>query len=322
MIGMAPPRRSTVIAALAIVYVIWGSTYLAIKVAIDTLPPMLMASTRFLVAGVLLYAWTARPGRARRLPRPTLRHWRAAATTGLLMLVGGNGAVTWAEQRIDSGIAALLVATVPLWMAVLAWRTQGERLRPTAIAGLVLGFAGVGLLVRPAGHGVALLPAPVVVGGALLWAIGSLAVRRAPLHPDPLRATAMQMIAGAAGFALLGTALGEPGALDLAGASVASLGALAYLAVFGSIVAFSAYTWLLRNAAPSTVSTYAYVNPIVAVLLGAAVLAEPVTPSMLVSGGLVVAGVALIVTARTAPARRDAEPVPAGVSVPAPQPTR
>jgi drug/metabolite transporter (DMT)-like permease len=306
-VSQAPPRLAVVVAALAVVYVVWGSTYLGIKLAIETLPPMLMASTRFLIAGVLLYAWTARPGRGVRLSRPTRVEWIAAAVCGNLMLVGGNGAVTWAEQRIDSGIAALLVATVPLWMALLGWWRQGHRLRPGAIAGLVLGFGGVALLVRPSSGATDLAAALAVVGGAFLWAAGSLYVRTARLHRDPLRATAMQMLAGSCGFALLGTLGGEQARLDLAGASATSIGALLYLAVFGSLVAFSAYTWLLRNAAPATVSTYAYVNPIVAVLLGAAILAEPITPSMLAAGALIVAGVALIVTSR----RTISVPVPA-----------
>lgn len=289
--------------ALAIVYVVWGSTYLGIKVAIETIPPLLMASARFLSAGVLLYAWSGLRGAG----RASRREWGAAAVTGILMLVGGNGAVTVAEQHIDSGVAALLVASVPLWMAVLAWAFQGERLRGGAILGLVLGFAGVGLLVRPSGEGTQLGPALLVLGGALSWAVGSLYVRRAPLPALPLRSTSMQMVAGGAAFGVLGIAGGELGRLDLGAVSAMSLLATAYLSIFGSVVAFSAYTWLLRATAPATVSTYAYVNPVVAVLLGALLLGEAVTRGMAVSGGLIVAGVALIVTMRT----RSAPPQPA-----------
>lgn len=319
----ASVRRWQVVVALAIVYVVWGSTYLAIKLAIDTLPPMLMAGTRFLLAGVLLYAWTARPGQTVRPSRPTRRHWAAAAIAGTLMLVGGNGAVTWAEQRIDSGVAALLVASVPLWMVLLGWWREGRRPTRATVAGLALGFAGVALLVRPDGAGMAVGAALVVVVGAFLWAYGSLYVRGAPLHPNPLRATAMQMIAGSGGFAVAGVVLGEPATMDLSGASASSVWALLYLVVFGSLVAFTAYTWLLRNVTPATVSTYAYVNPVVAVALGALVLAEPLTPTTIGSGALIVAGVALIVTGgRTrhpaqAPAAEpgpppEAEPEPAG----------
>jgi drug/metabolite transporter (DMT)-like permease len=310
-------RPARVAGALAIVYVVWGSTYLGIKVAIDTLPPMLMAATRFLVAGVLLWGWCAYRSRGRRpVERTTWRQWRAAAIAGTLMLVGGNGAVTWAELRIDSGVAALLVATVPLWTALLAWLWQGERIRATAVAGLAAGFAGVALLLRPDGHGTDVWASLLVVGGAFSWAIGSLYVRRAPMPADALRSAAMQMLAGAGVFTLIGVAIGEPAQVDLGAVSVASAVALAYLIVFGSLVAFTAYSWLLHNAAPSTVSTYAYVNPAVAVLLGAVFLAEPVTSAMLGSAALIVVGVALIVTGR-----RPADPVelevPAGDAQPA-----
>ncbi|HVM21561.1 MAG TPA: EamA family transporter [Egibacteraceae bacterium] len=283
----------TLLGALATVYVVWGSTYLGIKVALEGFPPMLLGAFRFLAAGAVLYAWT---GRRRDLPRAGARQWLAAAVTGGLMLVGGNGAVTWAEQRIDSGVAALLVATVPLWMAVLARVWQSERLRGTAVVGLLVGFAGVGVLVRPSGDNVALLPSLAVLAGALSWALGSIYVRSAPLPSHALRSTSMQMLAGGALFGVIGLATGEAARLDLAGVTWRSAGALVYLAVFGSIIAFSAYTWLLRNAKPSIVSTYAYVNPFVAVLLGAVLLAEPVTSGMAVAAGLIIVGVALIVT--------------------------
>jgi drug/metabolite transporter (DMT)-like permease len=291
----------TLLAALATVYVVWGSTYLGIKVALEGFPPMLLGAFRFLLAGAVLYAWTGRGGRGGPPPRV---QWAAAALAGTLMLVGGNGAVTWAEQRIDSGVAALLVASVPLWMAVLARFWQGERLRRMAIAGLLLGFVGVGLLVRPSGDGVSLWPSLVVLAGALAWAVGSIYVRRAPLPVNALRGTAMQMLAGGVVFAIIGLATGEGARLDLGAVTARSAGALLYLAVFGSILAFSAYTWLLRNAKPSVVSTYAYVNPFVAVLLGALLLAEPVTGGMALAGVLILGGVALIVTPASAFRRR------------------
>ena len=291
----------TVLAALATVYVVWGSTYLGIKVALEGFPPMLLGAIRFLLAGAVLYAWTARRGGTQ---RPSRVQWGAAALSGTLMLVGGNGAVTWAEQRIDSGVAALLVASVPLWMAVLARFWQGERLRRPAVAGLLLGFVGVGLLVRPTGDGVSLWPSLAVLAGALAWAVGSIYVRRAPLPANALRGTSMQMLAGGAVFAVIGLLAGEGARLDLAAVTARSAGALLYLAVFGSILAFSAYTWLLRNAQPSVVSTYAYVNPFVAVLLGALLLAEPVTGGMALAGLLIIAGVALIVTPAGALRRR------------------
>ena len=281
------------LAALATVYIVWGSTYLGIKVALEGFPPMLLGAIRFLIAGALLYAWTSRSAQA---ARPTLRQWGAAALAGTLMLVGGNGAVTWAEQRIDSSVAALLVASVPLWMALLARVFQGERLRRAAVIGLLLGFVGVGVLVRPTTEGVSILPSLAVVVGALGWAAGSIYMRRAPMPVHALQGTSMQMLAGGVVFGLIALANGEVGQFDTADVTWRAAGALAYLMLFGSILAFSAYTWLLRNAKPSVVSTYAYVNPFVAVLLGALLLAEPVTSGMAVAAVLIIAGVALIVT--------------------------
>ena len=298
------------LAALATVYVVWGSTYLGIKVALEGFPPMLLGATRFLVAGALLYAWTSRSAQA---VRPTVRQWGAAATAGTLMLVGGNGAVTWAEQRIDSGVAALLVASVPLWMALLARVWQGERLRRMAVVGLFLGFVGVGVLVRPSGESVTLLPSLAVLVGALAWAAGSIYMRRAPMPVHALRGTSMQMLAGGAVFGVISVGMGELGTFDPAQVSWRAAGALVYLVVFGSLIAFSAYTWLLRNAKPSVVSTYAYVNPFVAVLLGALLLAEPVTSGMTLAAVLIIAGVALIVTpprTRVADAEVAAAPAP------------
>ena len=236
------------------------------------------------------------------------------------MLVAGNGAVTWAEQRIDSGVAALLVASVPLWMALLARVWQGVRLRRAAVVGLLAGFVGVALLVRPSGESAALLPSLAVLAGALAWATGSIYVRRAPLPAHALRSTSMQMLAGGAVFGGIGIATGEVGRLDLGAIGWRPAVAMVYLAVFGSILAFSSYTWLLRNARPSVVSTYAYVNPFVAVLLGALLLAEPITSGMVVAAALIILGVALIVT----PGRREheepvaAEPGAAAPDAPAP----
>ena len=304
----------TVLAALAVVYVVWGSTYLGIKIALEGFPPMLLGSLRFLAAGGALYAWASR----RETARPSLQQWGAAALSGTLMLVGGNGAVTWAEQRIDSGVAALLVASVPLWMAVLARVWQGERLRRAAVVGLVLGFIGVGVLVQPTGAGVSLWPSVAVLIGALAWATGSIYMRRAPLPVNALRGTSMQMLAAGVVFGVIGLLGGEAGRMVWAGVTWRSASALAYLSVFGSIVAFSAYTWLLRNAKPSVVSTYAYVNPFVAVLLGALLLSEPVTGGMLVAAVLIIAGVALIVTPAGAFGGRSAEAETGGPAPDAP----
>jgi len=295
-LGLSP----RVLGALAVVYVVWGSTYLAIKVGIETIPPFLMASSRFTIASVLLVGWCVARGRWA-AARPTAANWRAAAVVGGSLLVGGNGAVTWAEQRLDSGLAALLVATVPLWMAAFDRLSGADRLARGAVAGLVLGFAGVALLLTPSGNRIALVPALAVLGGAMSWAAGSIYSRRAALPDDPLVATAMEMTAGAVLFAVLGAVRGEPGQLDLARISVASAAAVGYLATAGSLAAFTCYVWLLRNARTSVVGTYAYVNPVVAVALGWAVLGERVSARTLVAGAIVVAAVAIMVMARRPP---------------------
>jgi len=310
-------RLSTaVLAALAVVYVVWGSTYLAIRIAVETLPPFLMVGSRFLIAGGLLYAWSIRRGDVVG-DRPGPAQWRATAIVGSLLLVGGNGLVVWGEQTVPSGIAALLVATLPLWMALFGRLAFGDRLRPVAIAGLVVGFAGVALLVRTGGGGGRVDPTgaggldPLGTGVILLapvsWAIGSLWSGRLPLPARPLVTTGMEMLCAGAVLTLLGGLGGELGRLDLAAVSGRSLAAFAYLVTFGSLLAFSAYVWLLRNATPSVISTYAYVNPVVAVALGWAILAEPVTATTLLAGAVIVGSVALIVAPGRAP-HPDDEP--------------
>lgn len=297
--GAARPVASTaqIAVALAVVYVVWGSTYLGIKVAIATVPPFVMAGSRFLIGGVLLYAFAIRRG-DRAGDRPTVAQWREAAVLGALMLVGGNGLVTIAEQRIDSGIAALLVAMVPLWMAILDRVIWKSPLRPLAIVGLVLGFVGVAILIDPWGASIHVPSALMVLAGTVSWAYGSLRSRAAALPDRPLVSTAMQMLAASALFLVLGTLRGELRGFDLAEVSASSLSAVLYLATFGSVLAFSAYVWLLRNAPAPTVATYAYVNPVIAVGLGALLLDEAVGPRTLVAGGTIVVAVALIIRAR------------------------
>lgn len=286
-------------AAFATVYVVWGSTYLAIRIAIETMPPLLMAGTRFLLAGALLYA-----ALGRRWPRPTRQHWVAATVIGGLMLLGGNGAVTWAEQWVPSGLAALLVATMPLWFVLHGWSWGGDG-RPglATTLGILVGLAGVALLVGfdPAlGGRSEVIGALVILLGAFSWAAGSLLSRGAALPRAPLQAVALEMLAGGALLTLAGLALGEGAALDPGAFSLRSLAAWAYLVVFGSIVAFSAYIWLLKATTPAKVSTYAYVNPVVAVFLGWAVLAEPITARTLVAAAIILGSVMLITTRRTA----------------------
>ena len=307
--GLEPPQ-GRVIAAFAAVYLIWGSTYLAIRFAIETIPPHLMAAARFLVAGAILYGWS----RWRGAPRPTRRNWGAATVVGGLLLLGGNGAVVWAETRVPSGLTALLVAMVPIWMAVLEGLPRHGRKTPRApvIAGLVLGLAGLGLLIAPgklAGR-VDAIGAAVLILGSFSWAFGSLHSRVADLPKSGFLATAMEMIAGGAWLLLFGLATGQAGKLTLAAVSARSLLSLAYLILFGSLIGFTAYIWLLKATTPARVSTYAYVNPVVAVLLGWAFAGEPMTLRTLLAAAVIVGAVALIIRYG---ARRESGPARAVV---------
>ncbi len=289
------PTRAKLFAAFAAVYVLWGSTYLAIRFGVETIPPFLMAGTRHLTAGLLLFLWT----RIKSEPRPDGRHWRTAFFVGGLMLLGGNGLVTWAERRVPSGLAALIVASVPLWMALLDGIHQRRRPRLPVAAGLLAGLAGLIVLVAPgkfAGSGRAdLLGAGALLLAAFCWTAGSLYSRHARLPNAVLTSTAMQMIGGGVLLWLVGLAAGEGSRLALAGVSARSLLSLAYLIVFGSLLGFSAYVWLLRATTPARVSTYAYVNPVVAVLLGWLFAGEAVTPRIALATIAIVGSVALII---------------------------
>ncbi|HEX6940580.1 MAG TPA: drug/metabolite exporter YedA [Longimicrobiales bacterium] len=303
----AAPARARVLAAFAAVYVIWGSTYLAIRFAIETLPPFLMAGVRFLVAGALLYGWV----RLRGAPRPARAEWKAAAVIGALLLLGGNGAVVWAEQRISSGVAALLVAVVPFWMVLLEWLRPGG-VRPTlgVIGGLAVGFAGLAMLIGPGGSGggaVDLLGAGALLFGSLTWAVGSIYSRTAALPKAPLLGTAMEMLVGGALLVLAGALVGEGSRVALEAVTLRSVLALLYLIVFGSLIGYSAYVWLLKVSTPAKASTYAYVNPVVAVFLGWALAGEPLTLRVLVAAAVIIGSVVVITTARAGrpePARR------------------
>jgi drug/metabolite transporter (DMT)-like permease len=294
----SPVPRARVVVAFAAVYLIWGSTYLAIRFAIETLPPFLMAGSRFVVAGLLLYAYA----RSRGLPRPTLIQWRSAAIVGGLLLVGGNGGVVWAQQYVASGVAALLIATVPVWMVVLDWlRPAGVRPRPAVILGLVLGLAGIAVLIGPAelaGTGrIHVTGAAVLVIASLFWAAGSIYSRHLPL-PRPMLAIAMEMLAGGVILLALSSLIGEPGQLQLGDVSLRSLAALLYLILFGSLVGFSAYIWLLGVVSAASVSTYAFVNPVVAVFLGWALAGEPLTLRVLLAAAVIISAVVVITTTR------------------------
>jgi drug/metabolite transporter (DMT)-like permease len=251
-------------AALGTIYVVWGSTFLAIAVVIRDLPPFLSMSLRHLVAGSLLFAWVW--WRRRGDVRLGAREWAAAAVFGGLLFLVGHGGLAWAQQDVPSGIAALLVGTIPLWFAIIAWVAFGERLGGRALLGLMLGFAGLALLVDPSGEeGAKPFAAAVIALGAFAWALGSVLSRRLPLPGDTLLPAAMGMLAGGA---LLAVVSGLSGEYDDAHFTPEALGAIAYMIVVGSLIGFSAYVWLLKVAPASTVSTYAYVNPVIAVLLG------------------------------------------------------
>jgi drug/metabolite transporter (DMT)-like permease len=298
--------RSRVVAAFAAVYLIWGSTYLFIRFAVETLPPFIMSGTRFALAGAVLYAWA----RLRGTPAPTPAETRSAAIAGLFLLVGGNGAVSWAEQRVPSGVTALLVATVPVWMVLLDWlRPGGTRPRVGVFAGLALGLAGLALLVGQGASGsgerVDPVGAAVLAGGSILWAIGSLYIGRNPRPPSALVANAVQMLAGGVTLLAVGTIAGELGRLDLAAASTRSLLSLVYLFSAGSLIGYTAYTYLLQVSTPAKVSTYAYVNPVVAVFLGWAFASEEITARRLIAAAVILSGVAIIT--RAAPRRGAAD---------------
>jgi drug/metabolite transporter (DMT)-like permease len=286
-------------ACLAIVYVVWGSTYLGIRIAVETVPPLLGAAVRFGAAAVLLGAVLAVRGGGVRALRVTRGQLAGAALVGLLLLAGGNGLVVVAESAgVPSGIAALLIATVPLIVVVLRLVTR-DRPGVATLAGVAVGFAGLaGLVLSRGGGGGVLRPgwALLVLVGATSWSVGSFFSRRLPLPGNTLVTSVYEMAAGALAFAVAAVASGEPAKLADSPGSLRSWLALAYLTVFGSLVAYTAYAWLLANAPISLVSTYAYVNPVVAVALGAVVVHESVTPAVLLSGGVIVLGVALVVS--------------------------
>jgi drug/metabolite transporter (DMT)-like permease len=280
-------------AALVTVYVVWGSTYLAIAVAERTMPPLLMLSFRFAVAGALLFAWALRRGGA----RPSRREWAGAAVVGGLLLVVDTGLLALAEKRVATGVAALLIASVPLFMAIIERAVFGTRIRARAALGIGTGLVGVGLLAG-AGGTVDPLGAVALLVAALAWAGGSSYARVAPLPRSPVLAAAMQMLCAGVMLGVAGAGSGELGRVHLGAVSPVSLGALAYLVVFGSLLAFTAYGWLLKHASTPVLSTYAYANPAVAVFLGWAFAGEQLGSRELVSGFVVLTSVMLLLFAR------------------------
>jgi drug/metabolite transporter (DMT)-like permease len=284
--------------ALGTVYLIWGSTYLGIKYGLETMPPFLMGSLRFLAAGVVLYLLAIRQGDTTG-DRPGTRQWMAALAIGGALLVGGNGGVILAEQYVPTGVVALFVATAPLWMAIIDRVIFGRRLPPLVIVGLVIGFGGVAFLIGSPGSGhINLFGAALALAAPLCWASGSVFTRHVKLPVRPLVAASMEMLWAGALFGVLSLVTGELGRVHWQGISRTSWLALLYLIVFGSLIGFSAYVWLLRSAPLSLVSTYAYVNPVVAVVLGAIFIGEALTPRVVIAGSIILAAVALIVVAR------------------------
>lgn len=311
--------------ALFAVYVIWGSTYLAISLAVQTIPPFLMAGSRFLIAGTILYVWQ----RLRGVPFPNRIEWRSAAVIAGFMLIGGNGLLSWAEQLVPSGIAALIITSVPLWMAlidalVIPGASQPsrplafiqrvgkplvggpDRQRPGMLTwiGLLVGFAGIVLLIEPWQQDIGAriiepLGLSVLLIASLSWSIGSLYSRGARLPSAPLMGTGMEMLLASLGFVVLATLTGEWRQLDIAAISPASWWSLAYLVVFGGLIGFVAYTWLLRVAPTPLVSAHAYVNPLIAIMLGSLVAQEPLTVEILIATAIITGSVALITLARS-----------------------
>ncbi|HEX6448522.1 MAG TPA: EamA family transporter [Trebonia sp.] len=294
------PGGTAAWAALLVVWVVWGGTYVAIRVGDGSIPPLAMAAVRYLTAGALLYPFARlRGGRttARGAPaglRPGVAQWAGMAVVGTLLLAFGNGGVTYAEQTLPAGLAALLVASVPLWMALADLVINGRRLRPAGWAALIAGLAGIAVLARPHGHAT-LVPVLIVLGAGLSWGVGSVLAGRLPAPPSPLLGSAMEMLAGGTVLVVLAAATGE---IKPVHASVASLLALLYLIGPGSLLALTCYVIALRRLPVSIVSTYAYVNPVVAVGLGSLLLSERLTWTALVGGAIVVGSVALLLTNR------------------------
>jgi drug/metabolite transporter (DMT)-like permease len=301
--GLAKRNTLLLIAAFAAIYILWGSTYLAIKFAIVTLPTFVMTGSRFLVAGVTLFLI----GRfSKGYVTPTRSELRAGAVVGILLFLGGTGAVALSEHYITSSLAALLVATEPFWVVLLSWLwLKGPRPNWKVVLGLVLGFAGVALLIGGSGLGDGVdaakqIPiAALVIAGSLSWAAGSVYGMKAPSPKSPFVTAGVQMLSGGSALVLLGTFLGEWKGFEITAVSRASWLGLLYLLVFGSLIAFTAYSWLLKNASPAIVATYAYVNPVVAVFLGWAFGGESFSSKMLLGAAVIIGSVALITTQGT-----------------------
>jgi drug/metabolite transporter (DMT)-like permease len=299
----SPPPRRAYLLAFTTVYLVWGSTYLAIRVAVETMPPFALAAVRFALAGALLFAFLRLRGNA----WPTPRQWRDAAVSGALLLLGGNGLVTWAEQTIPSGITALLIGSGPVFVVLVEWAWPGgARPSPLTAFATALGFAGVAWLAAPwenTGAGALHLAGVVAILCACLsWAFGSIYGRHVRDPAPPFVGAAAQMLAGSVALALVAGLRGEFAAWDLAATSPRSWAAFAYLVLLGSLAGYSAFVWLVKHSTAARTATFAYVNPVVAVFLGWLVLDEPVTLRTLAASAVILAAVLLITLAKTRPA--------------------
>lgn len=284
-------NRLLTLLAFACIHFIWGSTYLAIRYAVETIPPLFVASFRHLIAGALLFGWCWWRGL-----RPTRQQWVASIVLGGLFFLIGHGTLHWAEQTIPSGMAAFLIATEPIFVAIILTATRRTRITPKLSVGLLLGLFGVALIMGAdlQTDRSQILSSFVVLIGAVSWSIGMVYSRSAALHPDDSMAAAMSLLAGAVMLFLVGIVTGEAAKFDLALVSVKSLAALGYLAIAGSLVAYSAYFWLLNRFPPTLVATHTYVNPVVALVLGWSIAGEVLTPRFVFGGVVVIAAIALV----------------------------
>jgi drug/metabolite transporter (DMT)-like permease len=310
-LGKGPGRPALValVAAFGAIYLIWGSTYLAIRFAIETLPPFTMAGLRLVVAGSVLYIW----GRLRGGERPRAIHWAAGILMGGVLFLVPHGGLTWAEQRVPSGVAALLAATIPFWMTILqAIRRGTGAIGNRTAAGIAGGFLGLLFLVIPreaeGGGSVDPVGAAVILLGAFSWAVGSSWSKTIPRPASPTLTTGVYLLTGGGLLLLLALATGEAGRLDLQSVSTRSLLALGYLSLLGSVVAFSAYTWLLQHVTLSAIGTYAYINPLVAVFLGWSLGGETLDARLMIVTGIVVGSVALALSGQAALRARKSRP--------------
>ncbi len=318
--AIAQRNRTRVLLAFAAVYVIWGSTYLFIKYAIDTIPPFMLGATRFFASGGILYALA----RVRGAGKPTAQDWRAAAITGVLMLGAGNGAVMWAERTVASGVVALIVSSVPIWIVLLDWlRPHGRRPRAAMFLGLGLGLVGMVILIGPRaiigqGH-VDEIGSLILIVGSISWAIGTLVTRSSQRSASPLVFSALQMVSAAVAMTGMSFLMDEPAGFSLGAVSARSMWSWLYLVFAGSIIGYTAYVYLLRVVSAAKAATYAYVNPIIAVLLGWLFASEPISARTIVAAAVVLAGVAIITSTQSPTGLTGEHPIP---RAPEPEPQR